>query len=336
MAALAPSAPAAAAVRACTARSARSGAPGGSPSPPAGLPAHGTQALASSLASRLAREARGLRAAGIRVGRSCRTPWTAPRAAGAQGGVAIADLQAVDAKTVVLTREAGNNEKLIEPLRKLGINSIEVPMIEHGVGKDLPLLPPALKEGFTYVVVTSPEAARVFLGGWEEAGKPDVRIATVGAATGKVIEDAGLEVTFVPSKATAKVLAVEIPRATGAEKVLYPASALAGTDLQEGLAARGFEVVRLDTYTTQAVTAIDPATIEAVRGAGIVAFGSPSAAKAWISVVGEGAMEPAAACIGETSANACEELGFARIFFPEKPGIAGWVEAIQEALQDEL
>lgn len=124
--------------------------------------------------------------------------------------------------------------------------------------------------------------------------------------------------------------------------VLYPASARAATTLQDGLASRGAEVCRLNTYTTLAVTpaALSSAARDAAARARVVAVASPSAVKAWLAVQGDMAQadeEPRLACIGETSASAAKRLGVdpARIYWPDAPGVEGWVDAIQRALQDE-
>ena len=67
---------------------------------------------------------------------------------------------------------------------------------------------------------------------------------------------------------------------------------------QAGLAARGAEVVRLNTYSTLPVAALPPAALQQARAAEVVAFASPSAVKAWLELAGEGARSVAAACIG--------------------------------------
>ena len=127
----------------------------------------------------------------------------------------------------------------------------------------------------------------------------------------------------------------------------------AGSDLQEGLAARGFEVDRLNTYTTLPVPRGDlpAAAVAAARRASVVALASPSAAKAWLEVIAgggdgggdgpEGSAESAAvcggvaaACIGSTTADAARKAGFERVFAPEEPGLAGFVEAVVEALEE--
>ena len=42
----------------------------------------------------------------------------------------------------------------------------------------------------------------------------------------------------------------------------------------------------------------------------------------------------AVACIGSTSARAAENLGLQRIYFPENPGVDGFVDSIMQALQE--
>lgn len=48
----------------------------------------------------------------------------------------------------------------------------------------------------------------------------------------------------------------------------------------------------------------------------------------------EDASKAAIACIGSTSARAAEGLGLERIFYPEQPGLDGFVDSIMEALGD--
>jgi uroporphyrinogen-III synthase len=112
-------------------------------------------------------------------------------------------------------------------------------------------------------------------------------------------------------------LSAELPlQQHGSHEVLYPASAKAGADLQvqsctimyahhelskvascghfqqsegadanpvvgwqDGLAARGVQVVRLNTYTTRQVTSISTDTLQLARQARVLAIASPSAVK---------------------------------------------------------
>lgn len=228
---------------------------------------------------------------------------------------------------------------------------LQVPCIAHQDGPDLPMLPIALREkGLSYVIITSPEAAKVFLGGWKGAGRPSVPVACVGKSTGEVLEAGGITPVFTPSKATGETLAAEIPFPSSCEadgekqqegehkgpRILYPASAKAQMTLEEGLSARGFEVQRLNTYdTVPAEWSIEAEA--AAASASVATFGSPSAVKTWAARLGVRHLDrnsALAACIGETSAKACREAGWsdATIFYPEKPGIQGWAEAVRNAL----
>ncbi|CAM9284059.1 unnamed protein product [Chrysoparadoxa australica] len=234
---------------------------------------------------------------------------------------------------VALTREAGKNGKLAKLLGQEGIATNEIPCIEHAPGSDLDQLPQVLQsQEFTFVAITSPEAATVFLGGWEKAGKPNVNVACVGKATGEVLAAGGITPVFTPSKADAKTLAAELPLSEGVENptLLYPASAKARRALEDGMELRGVTVSRLATYDTRpAAWSTEQEAL--ARKAAVAAFGSPSAVKAWCSRLGRSSM---AACIGETSANECRSQGWTEeeIFYPSKPGMEGWVESIKEAL----
>ncbi|TVU48149.1 hypothetical protein EJB05_07775 [Eragrostis curvula] len=233
---------------------------------------------------------------------------------------------------VVLTRERGKNAKLIAALEKHNIQPLELPLIKHVDGPDTDKLSDVLRnDKFDWITVTSPEAAAVFLRGWKAAGCPKVRIAVVGAGTARVFDevslsdDQSLEIAFSPSKALGKVLALELPRGSeGPCKVLYPASAKAGHEIQNGLSNRGFEVTRLNTYTTVPVQDVEPLTLKLAVSAPVVAVASPSALRAWLNLVSQvDDWNNAVACIGETTASAAKTLGLKRVYYPTSPGLDG-------------
>ncbi|ACO64884.1 urophorphyrin III synthase [Micromonas commoda] len=245
-------------------------------------------------------------------------------------------------RCVVLTREEGKNGDMCSRLTARGIDCLEMPLIETINGADRDALPAALNdpEGWTWVCITSPEAAKVFLEGWTEAGRPDLPIATVGAGTARILAEhyasgALAAPTFTPSKANADTMVVELP-VDESSRVLYPASAKAASTLQDGLAARGATVTRLDTYSTENVTAVDPAVLARALAADVVTFGSPSAVKAWMALSGldpAASDHPAYACIGGTSAKACDKIGLPGVLFPEDPGVDGWEGVVLKALE---
>lgn len=243
---------------------------------------------------------------------------------------------------VVVTRERGKNTKLIDALAEHGINCLELPLIQHLQGPDSDRLASVLSEtAFDWIVITSPEAGSVFLEAWKAAGTPNVRIGVVGAGTASIFENLkqsskqSLHVAFAPSKATGKVLASELPM-DGNKRctVLYPASVKASNEIEEGLSHRGFQVLRLNTYTTVPVDHVDHIVLEKAQSAPVVAVASPSAVRSWVNLISEpDSWSNAVACIGETTASAAKRLGLRNVYFPMQPGLDGWVGSILEALR---
>ncbi|XP_047336991.1 uroporphyrinogen-III synthase, chloroplastic isoform X2 [Impatiens glandulifera] len=234
---------------------------------------------------------------------------------------------------VVVTRERGKNGKLINALDNRGIKCLELPLVEHTKLPDLDKLTSLLQEAtFDWIVITSPEAGSVFLDAWKAAGTPSVRIGVVGAGTASIFEEAkqtsnSIDIAFAPSKATGKVLAIELPRYGNKNtcKVLYPSSAKASGEIEEGLSSRGFEVTRLNTYTTMPVRHVDQQVLKQAFSAPVVAVASPSAIKAWVDLTSESEQQSisSVACIGETTASVAKKLGLRNVYYPENPGLEG-------------
>ncbi|XP_040998520.1 uroporphyrinogen-III synthase, chloroplastic-like isoform X2 [Juglans microcarpa x Juglans regia] len=241
---------------------------------------------------------------------------------------------------VVVTRERGKNGKLIRALAKHGINCLELPLIQHTQGPDMGRLSSVLSDTpFDWIVITSPEAGSVFLEAWKAAGTPNVNVGVVGAGTASVFDDIlqfsnrSLNVAFAPSKATGKVLASELPKNGVKCRVLYPASAKASNEIEEGLSNRGFEVTRLNTYTTVQVQHVDQMLLQEALSTPVVAVASPSSVRAWVKLINDSkSWNNSIACIGETTALSAKRLGLQNVFYPAQPGLEGWVDSILEAL----
>ena len=261
-------------------------------------------------------------------------------------------------------------------MMNLHLEMTELPCIEHAEGSDRSALTNLLSSGdvasYDYVVITSPEAARVLRSAIDESTlglsgfNNAVKVAAVGRATGRVLDKLGIDVEFVPSQANGETLSAELPpigEDGSPTRVLYPASAKAGDDIREGLEARTqddedcavFDFTRLDTYDTVPAT-FTADQLSQIDDVEIVCFGSPSAVKAWlrnIDVKGgyegldeeekkklgpEGNGNVVAACIGTTSARACLESGrwhAMDIYYPkENPGVESWAASIAQATGD--
>lgn len=183
---------------------------------------------------------------------------------------------------------------------------------------------------FDWIVITSPEAGSVFLEAWKAAGTPNVNVGVVGAGTASVFDDVlqfsnrSLNVAFAPSKATGKVLASELPKNGVKCRVLYPASAKASNEIEEGLSNRGFEVTRLNTYTTVQVQHVDQMRLQEALSTPVVAVASPSSVRAWVKLISDSkSWNNSVACIGETTALSAKRLGLQNVYYPEQPGLEG-------------
>jgi len=175
---------------------------------------------------------------------------------------------------IALTREspAANTPltDLLTPLLPPSAALLQLPCISFTtLPPSNPPLATLLTSGsYDYCLITSKEAARVLL----EHISPSVRVpqfAAVSLATSLILTAANLTVSFLPSKSTGHHLATELPPATTA---LYPCSALASTEIETTLKARGCSVTRIDTYTTTT-----PAWPSGGGTVDVVTFGSPSA-----------------------------------------------------------
>ena len=83
------------------------------------------------------------------------------------------------------------------------------------------------------------------------------------------------------------------------------------------------------------VKSVPSKVLDQALSAQVVTFGSPSAVKAWVSLVGlQAASQPASVCIGATSARACDAAGLKKVYFPASPGVEGWVTSVLEACKD--
>jgi uroporphyrinogen-III synthase len=166
---------------------------------------------------------------------------------------------------------------------------------------------------------------------WDIVRDNPLPVVAVGAATEKALERFSIAVCFTPSKANAETLVAELELNGPRTSLLYPASARAKKTLQNGLEARGVEVTRLNTYDTVTANWSEDKK-KASDEVKIACFASPSSVKGWLQNTNEN-KDVIAACIGETSATACRNHGWdeSKIFFPENPGIDGWVQAIKDA-----
>lgn len=171
---------------------------------------------------------------------------------------------------VLLTRATGESAKLIGRLRALGIAAEERPCIRVEPLDDPAPLRAAVAAltADDLLVITSAAGARAVeraLGGMACRAPA----AAVGPATRDASAAAGLHVTFTPSVATARALALEVPLPRGT--VLLARSDRAAPEPAEILRRRGAVVGEVVAYRTVSVP------LDRAPDADAVVFSSPSA-----------------------------------------------------------
>lgn len=281
--------------------------------------------------------------------------------------------------SVALTREDGKNGKIQEGIQNhpskellkdsLKLNLVEMPCVAHAVGPDVASFTELLDDNdgdltkaFDYIVITSPESAKVFANLVDPSSSSSSlpKIAAVGKATKKALTNLDIPVFFTPTKANGKALSEELPPVDKVKltKVLYPASAQADNTIQDNLEGRkdcSFSVTRLNTYDTVPVQFSDEQKATMMNDVDIACFGSPSSVKAWIQNVDEALGNTeldeeekkkadgsngnvVAVCIGSTTAKECLNSGRWHandIYYPKiSPGMEGWVDSCFSAAGD--
>ena len=161
---------------------------------------------------------------------------------------------------VLITRSPERSLALVDALQEAGASALLLPLIDFERAPDqhsLDVACDALGAGaFDWLVVSSATTVHVLTAKAAERGlspaqwiPPATRIAAVGAATRRLLEDRGLEVALTPEdeQSAAGLLAVW-PGGDG--KVLLPQADIASPRLAVGLSAAGSTVTAVTAYRT--------------------------------------------------------------------------------------
>jgi uroporphyrinogen-III synthase len=202
---------------------------------------------------------------------------------------------------VLLTRPAGENERLAARLAEAGFAAQIAPCVRIVMLDDRAPLQEALRRlaPADALVVTSRAGVRAIAIALGEATCV-APIAAVGPATADACRVAGLRVTFVPSIPSGAALAEELPLPRG--MILMARSDRASTVPAEILRARGAVVEELVAYRTE------PVTPPIVRPVDAIVFASPSAVDGYARA-GAQANGPVIVIGPATAARVRERLG---------------------------
>ncbi|MDP9800990.1 uroporphyrinogen-III synthase [Arcanobacterium wilhelmae] len=185
----------------------------------------------------------------------------------------------------------------------------------------------AIAQEGTWLAVTSGFTFQVM----REAGieiPAGIRLACVGRAT-------AAHAPFMPQvigggAASAAALAAQFPQPGENNRVIYPCSALASHVLEESLTQRGYQVKRLEIYTSDP----EPEAVRALANyaPNAIVVTSGSAARALAAYYPQPL--PALVAIGEPTASAIHECGFTPAAIAHEPTPAGIAAAVTSASRE--
>ena len=228
-------------------------------------------------------------------------------------------------RRVVVTRARSQASNLVEKLRALGAETIELPTIEI-VGRPLHGLTPAAYDWVAFTSVNAVE--RVFAGLRDARAFGAAQVAAVGPGTAGALAARGVVADLVPAPAVAEALVEAFP--AGAGGVLLPQAAAARPVLADGLRAKGWTVDVVEAYRTVPARPTDDALAAAAK-ADAITFTSSSTVTSWLAL---GATPPpVVACIGPVTAATAAEHGVPVTVVATEHTVDGLVEALVSALR---
>lgn len=184
---------------------------------------------------------------------------------------------------------------------------------------------------FDWAIFTSVNGVESVMARMEETGS-DVqtlpeRVGAIGPGTKRALEAHGVTVEWMPTSYTSVKVAEELP-GPPASVLLFRAD-IATKELDEALAARGFEVTRVDAYGTEACNT--ELVQKALDGVDAVALTSASIARSFVEACGDRKPDPdlVVCSIGPATSAECRRLGVEVTMEATDHTIPGLVEALK-------
>lgn len=249
----------------------------------------------------------------------------------------------LDGRAVVVTRAEGADGPVSTRLRARGARPLLRPAVSFSFASHTSDLAQATweLESYDWLVLTSSRAVRALdaIRAFAAPRPESLRVAVVGPGTAAELGTHGWEADVVPESGGAAVMAKQlVPHLGEGARVLFPASAAAGSDLTDALASAGADVTRVDAYApapspqpTEAwTTDVAEGRIDAVT------FTSPSAVSALGSAL-EDALDGdvlerlrhlPAATQGPTTASAARDAGWTKVLVASPTTFDGLVAVL--------
>jgi uroporphyrinogen III methyltransferase/synthase len=221
-------------------------------------------------------------------------------------------------RRVIVTRPAGQEAHLADLVSRAGAVPIHVPTVRIEAPASWAPLDAAIAiaDTFDWIVFSSANGVRAFLTRLRALGRDGrslgtARLAAVGPATARTLDEAGYVCDLVPETFHAEALADRLATAAPGMRLLLVQADKGRDVLARRLAAAGHEVVEAEAYRSSAVESLDAATagMLAVCPIDWIVVTSPAIAKAALALFGERMRHWKTASISPLTSAALREAG---------------------------
>ena len=248
-------------------------------------------------------------------------------------------------RSILVTRARHQAGQLSAKLKALGAEVIEIPSIEIVAPESYAELDGALRNlsQYGWLIVTSSNGVAALAGRMKELGAGGfghLKIAAVGSATARGLEELGLKVAVTPAEYVAESLVAALGDQVRGQRVLLARAAVARDLIPDALRARGAVVDVVDAYRTvipaESVTAVRAIFSAGERVPDAVTFTSSSTVTNFLNLIREAGVAVSrgmpAVSIGPVTSRTLRENGWEPVAEADPHDLDGLVEAVVRAL----
>jgi uroporphyrinogen-III synthase len=242
-------------------------------------------------------------------------------------------------RTVLVTRPAEQAAPLVRELERRGARVLVAPTIRLAPARSAALTR-ALKElaagRFDWITITSRATVDVLRQRLEDPRDVRAKVAVIGDGTAAAFRRwSRRDPDLKPETFTTAALARAFPRGRG--RVLTARADIAPQGLEEALARKGWEPVRVDAYRTVFARTLPRDARGALRRGEVdaVTFTSASTVEGFVRALGGARGAPKVVCIGPVTAAAVRDAGLRPAAVARPHTVAGLVVALERTLGEE-
>jgi uroporphyrinogen-III synthase len=244
--------------------------------------------------------------------------------------------RSLEGRTVLVTRPAERNERLVAELERRGARAILAPAIAIRPSRSAALTRALrdLADGrFAWILLTSPATVAMLDERLDGPLAVRAEVAAIGDGTAEAFRRwARRDVDLRAARFTTTGLARAFPRGEG--RVLCARADIAPEGLEDALAAKGWSPTRVDAYRTIFPKALPPEARRTLADGEVdaITFTSASTVRGFVGAVGIVRGNPKVVCIGPVTSKEARAHGLRVHAVADPHTTDGIVVAVERAL----